>query len=282
VTTIKARALHSLRGLGFSEYESKVYCALLERAPANGYEIAGTSGIPRSKVYEVLEKLIDRGAIVKAEGGGPKATAYAPTNPRALIDSLKSEFDNTCATARTAIDSFFDHDHIAEVFWRIVSTDELIRRARELAAEASETLHVALWSDEFGEVYPSIIEALNRGVRVALVLYDRHDALDPVRAAGASAILHSETKHEIEAVVGRQFVMAADHKSCLTGTILPDGTVDGAYTHNRGMVVNALDLVNHEIYVEKIYRDFRKQLEEKYGKALIHLQPFEREVETSG
>jgi sugar-specific transcriptional regulator TrmB len=267
-------AIRSLQGLGFSEYESKAYCALLERAPANGYEIAGASGIPRSKVYEVLDKLVDRGAIVKAEGGGPKVTAYAPTHPRALIDSLKTDFDHTCASARTAIDSFVDHDHVAEVFWRIVSTDELIRRAGHLADQAASTLHVALWSDEFGEVHPRILEALKRGVRVALVLYDPHEALKQVREAGASAILHSETKHEIESVVGRQFVMAADHQCCLTGTILPDGTVDGAYTHNRGMVVNALDLVNHEIYVEKIYRDFRTQLEAKYGKALIELQPF--------
>jgi sugar-specific transcriptional regulator TrmB len=271
---VQAKAVGALQSLGFSEYESKAYCALLEHSPANGYEIAGKSGIPRSKVYEVLEKLINRGAIVKAAGADPKATAYAPTDPRALIDSLKSDFENTCTLAQDAVDAFYDYDHVAEVFWRILSTEELIRRARHLAREAQDTLHVALWANEFGEVYPDIIEALNRGVKVALVLYDPHAALEQVRAAGGSAILHSESKHEIEAVVGRQFVMAADHQSCLTGTILPDGTVDGAYTRNRGMVVNALDLVNHEIYVEKIYSDFQGELESKYGADLIHLQPF--------
>src|SRR5690606_22780106 len=49
--------VEGLQQLGFTAYEAKVYLALLSRPGSTGYEVARHSGVPRSKVYEVLEKL---------------------------------------------------------------------------------------------------------------------------------------------------------------------------------------------------------------------------------
>jgi HTH-type transcriptional regulator, sugar sensing transcriptional regulator len=40
-----------LQALGFSQYEARAYCALLQKSPANGHEVAKLAGIPTSKVY---------------------------------------------------------------------------------------------------------------------------------------------------------------------------------------------------------------------------------------
>jgi sugar-specific transcriptional regulator TrmB len=49
--------------VGFTEYEAKAYVALLRLGPATGYQVAKESGVPRSMVYEILNKLVARGAV---------------------------------------------------------------------------------------------------------------------------------------------------------------------------------------------------------------------------
>ena len=51
-----------LREFGFTESEAKVYVALLEGGAVSGYEASKLSGVARSKIYTILEALIQRGA----------------------------------------------------------------------------------------------------------------------------------------------------------------------------------------------------------------------------
>ena len=66
--------LAKLTELGFTEYEAKVYLALLDDYPASGYQISKTAGVPRSMVYEALGRLKLRGAVL--ETPDERATLY--------------------------------------------------------------------------------------------------------------------------------------------------------------------------------------------------------------
>ncbi len=57
---MKENMLDILKNLNFTEYESKAYLALLQESPLTGYAVAKKSGVPRSKIYEVLESLVIR------------------------------------------------------------------------------------------------------------------------------------------------------------------------------------------------------------------------------
>ncbi len=65
--------LGALNKTGFTEYEAKVYLALLDDNPATGYQISKTSNIPRSMVYETLSRLavleaVEERAILQSQG----------------------------------------------------------------------------------------------------------------------------------------------------------------------------------------------------------------------
>ena len=78
----RADLIRSLQELGFSEYEAKCYIALLSEQSQTGYSVARASGVPRSKVYEVLEGMVDRGVVIANHG---EPTQYAPLSPQELI-----------------------------------------------------------------------------------------------------------------------------------------------------------------------------------------------------
>src|SRR5829696_4540142 len=90
-----------LQQLGFSEYEARAYLALVQRNPLNGYELAKQSGLPRANVYAVLQKLEERGAVVRLSGAAEGR--YAPIPADQLTERLSRRFDEVIGTARSTL-----------------------------------------------------------------------------------------------------------------------------------------------------------------------------------
>jgi sugar-specific transcriptional regulator TrmB len=70
--------LNRLITLGLTTYESKGYIALLQKQALTAAELAKLSGIPRTRIYDVLEGLAQEGLCVELLGKGKKFQAVAP------------------------------------------------------------------------------------------------------------------------------------------------------------------------------------------------------------
>lgn len=56
----------NLRDLGFNEREALIYIALVERVECTAYELAQTLSLPRTTIYQFLEKMRQRGIVLVA------------------------------------------------------------------------------------------------------------------------------------------------------------------------------------------------------------------------
>ncbi len=72
---------------GLNIYESKVYVALLYKKIASVGEIAEVSGVPRSRVYDVLESLEKQGFAVIKLG---KPVKYIAVKPGIVIENMRN------------------------------------------------------------------------------------------------------------------------------------------------------------------------------------------------
>jgi sugar-specific transcriptional regulator TrmB len=265
----------ALMSLGFGPNEARAYCALLAKSPLNGYQVAQLSGIPRAKVYESLERLVARGAAVQVETLDAEPRLYAPTDPLELVDQIAQDYDKSLERARQALETYQNNPQVVEVLWRVTSQTDLVARGQKLVQSARRTLHVALWAEEFDALLKALLSAAERGVRIALVLYSPHVGLAKLQQNCAGAILHSRSKRQAVPVMGRQFVLVADRKRCITGSIFPDRDVEGVFTLNLGLVTNAVDLVNHEIYLERVMTVAGEPLMAVFGPDLEKLDAFD-------
>ena len=78
-----------LNEIGLSESEKKVYLALLDLGDSTRGDIVKMSGVTGSKVYELLEKLQEKGLIsiyIK-----DKVKHFKPTNPTQLLNYLEQK-----------------------------------------------------------------------------------------------------------------------------------------------------------------------------------------------
>lgn len=75
-----------LHKLGFSQYEFQVYTEVLKEFPITGYDLSKRSGVPRSMIYEVVAKLLKKGAVYTAT---LVPLTYVPLPAKELINRLR-------------------------------------------------------------------------------------------------------------------------------------------------------------------------------------------------
>jgi len=83
------RIVENLKLLGMSEYEAKVYVSLVKLGKATARDVHDDSGVPRARVYDVLDKLAKRG-FVDVEEAEPKR--YKAVEPEKIVEKLKRRY----------------------------------------------------------------------------------------------------------------------------------------------------------------------------------------------
>jgi HTH-type transcriptional regulator, sugar sensing transcriptional regulator len=87
--------LEELRKIGLTDGEIKVYEALLELGETTKTNLAKSSGVAPSNVYDISNRLLEKGIISKVEKNG--IAHFSPANPRHIlnfIDQKEKELEN--------------------------------------------------------------------------------------------------------------------------------------------------------------------------------------------
>jgi len=79
----------TLRDLGLSEYEARVYRALLTAGPTTAKELSNRSDVPKGRIYDVLDALESSEMVRSQESTRPKR--YAAIEPEAALSRLLEE-----------------------------------------------------------------------------------------------------------------------------------------------------------------------------------------------
>lgn len=77
------KMLEMIRELGLTEYEARIYFALVSRSPMTANDISVESGVPMSKIYALLDRL-ENGGWVSVIPERPKK--YRAVDPKQSID----------------------------------------------------------------------------------------------------------------------------------------------------------------------------------------------------
>lgn len=250
------KILSQLSELGLSEYEAKAYVSLLRENPLTAYEISKSSGVPTSKIYEVMKKLADKRIVSFIDER--KTTRYVPLDPDEFVrrqkDSVMKLFDSL-ASQLPRLHHASDVSHI----WNITDYAYLIEKAQRMISEAGSQLLVSLWKEEYELLEEGLNQAFGRGVKTAIVHFGQRE-----RGPGQ---LYS---HPIEDTLyqekgGRVLVVIADSGEVLIGTVFSNMITEGAWSSNRGFVMLAEDYIKHDIYITKIVKRLDRTLLKRFG-----------------
>ena len=251
-------ALHErLREIGLGEYEAKLYLALVKRHPASGYALARASGVPSSKVYEVLARLREKELVFATDGG--RATRYIPADPDEFVERYGKRVTHALDGLRRDLRTLAADDEVGYV-WNVRGREALLERTVELLLEAERTMLVSAWDEELAALAETIATAHRRGVRVAVIAYG-------IRNVEADAVYFHPIKDTIHGEQGgRGLTLCVDSQIALAGIVGDASRTSGAWSSNHGFVSAVEDYLKHDIYVQKIVGRFNDLLVRTYGR----------------
>jgi DNA-binding MarR family transcriptional regulator len=155
--------IEHLQNLGFSQYEAQAYIALLHESPLNGYELARASGIPRPNIYPVLQKLEERGAVLRLDS--TDGTRYTPVSPDELLASLSRRYKTSLDAASNSLQQIAAAPRL-EYILNLRGYPVLLEHARTLLQNTQRHLLLSLWHEEAAALADLTQQAVERGVQI--------------------------------------------------------------------------------------------------------------------
>lgn len=242
------KIVQEIQKLGFSQYESKAYIALLQQAPVTGYELSKRSGVPRSMIYEVLNKLSERGAIYTMPSEPVK---YSPVPAQELLKRLRRDVDATfdfLAASLPAMGRGNEVPLISHINGREPVCNELL----SLIESSVQELWLSVWEAQAPLLESAVTDAEKRGVKTCSIVF-----------GSAATKLGATFHHDYmpadvvrERLGGRLTIAARDREEVVIANFLDNGASWAVKTHDPALVLVATEYVRHDIMIEAIMRHF--------------------------
>lgn len=214
-----------LQEFGLSANASKAYITLLKTNPATGYEISTSSGIPRSAIYAVLQRLSSMG-IVNSVGNSPKR--YVPISPASLIEHLSQLHSDRIEQLQTSLDKI-DTDEAAFDFWHLQGYRNLLMKLRESIANATDKIFLSAWAKDITALIPELTDAESRGVEITLFSFCT------LPQSFGKTVSYNLDEEELLKVWNPKIILVVDQKTTVMGSSADRSDSRAIWTENRAI-----------------------------------------------
>jgi hypothetical protein len=183
--SIMSKLIELLQHFGLSANAAKAYLALLKYNPATGYEISSQSGIPRSAIYSILNRLEAIG-IVNSVGESPKK--FIPLAPSSLLEHFDHSHQDRLDQLKETIgkidldDDAFEERGIEITLFSFCSLEKQI--GKTISYELDEEKLRKIWTPKVILVvdHSSTIMGSAREIDESRSIYTKNEAIIEIAA----------------------------------------------------------------------------------------------------
>lgn len=258
----ESEAIELLEELGLTEYEARCFVALSRVETASAKEISDLSEVPRSRVYDVVERLHRRG-LVDVQQSDPREFRALP--PEKALQVLRDHHDRTLSEVGDALEDLERSDDLEESgAWAISDHEHVTDRIETLLGQADDEAYLLVTDESAMErdVRSALAAASDRGVDVIAEVpsADAEDRLlEDVPDATVRVTELARDTVSIESKWLSRIVMV-DRRSVLLGALTDDArpgrtteTAIWARGSNHGLVVGVRHLLSARIDEQGVF-----------------------------
>lgn len=236
----KVSVIQDMKKLGFSEYECKAYLSLLEEYPLNGYALSKASGIPRSRIYEVLQSLKDKNLV--QEQIQEKNKIYFPIDPEIFIKHSKQTLEESISKVGKFADRLYKKKNRDNRLVVIKGRKNIVDFLKQLIENADTRIAISMWEEELTELYPEIEGAVKRGVILRGIYFgdkNRFDTLVP----------HRRIERYMAEKKERFMTIIVDRRDVISGIVSRGENSQVTWTQDEGFIEISEDYIAHDLIV---------------------------------
>lgn len=212
--------LDKLEDIGLNMYERKIYSALLGRGVSTAGELSEMTNVPRSRAYDVLESLAEKGfAVIKSN----QPMEYVSIPPQQAIENIKKQHRQELEQKLNRLDTFKDSEAVDEL-------EDLYSQGLELV-EPEEMSGSLKGSHQINQHMGTMFQDASESIKVVTSekglndLHDNHaDLLKEAREQGVNVrVLAPVTDENRESFEGLKEVADVRHLSSENDFDVPNG-----------------------------------------------------------
>ncbi len=180
--SISDKTKRVLQDLGLTDYEIKVYLALLDEPGSQASEIGRSSKVPVSKIYEVLANLERKGWV---ESQQVRPAKYYPKSPSTALQAFRMRFERELKTN----EEYLLHELMPRYekkesqerpeIWIIRGEYNILAKVRESIDRCKRELLAVVppaLNDVIDLIVPTLAEIGKSGVKIRIMLSNRVSA----------------------------------------------------------------------------------------------------------
>lgn len=234
------KVMDVLKGIGLNLYERKLWVALLARGTSTAGELSEIAGVPRSRAYDILQSLSEKGFVVVQNA---KPIRYVAIEPNEALERAKKKMEEDINATIERIDELKSSPVIKElneIFskgMKMVSSEELTGALKgkhlmkqhmdTMFKSASQKINIVTTSEGAKELHEHHYDTLKKAseggveIKIATVANDKNE--ESIKALlGIADVRHMDEKDS--QISGRFCVV--DGKEMLMGLTDPKSVHD--------------------------------------------------------
>jgi len=226
-----AKVFDALKSIGLNLYERRLWVALLARGTSTAGELSEIANVPRSRTYDVLQSLAEKGFVVVQTA---KPIRYVAVKPEEALERAKKKIEEDLKETVERIDDLKGSPimrELNEVFsqgMKLVSPEEMTgalkgrysfhQQMDTMFKDAGKHIDIVTTPEGLNELFTNHLDSLRKakekGVDIKIVTTSKEGASEAVKALGSVGDVRVVDDKEVElagrfAVVdGKQLVFA--------------------------------------------------------------------------
>ena len=179
--SVSDKTKKSLENIGLTSYEIRSYTTLLKEREINASEISEKSGVPYSKIYEVLGLLEEKGWIGSDDSRPTKYFAKSPTTAlETTKQSVENEFLKNQSVILTELTSLYEKSGTSEKpdLWVISGAMNIVAKIMELVENCRSEVLIAIpqaGEEIVKQALPKLRQLNEKGVKITILTSDKLD-----------------------------------------------------------------------------------------------------------
>jgi HTH-type transcriptional regulator, sugar sensing transcriptional regulator len=257
-----SKIIQLLKTFNFTESETKVYISLLKNGSGTGYEISKNSSVPRSKVYNILEMLIDKGCIIVSKQTNPLNYSAVPINE--FIENIKFNVQDNLSAVKEELRSYSQTMDL-ERLWYIKGYKNIFNKCKHILNKAKHEVYIQVWKEDIEQIIKELSRVETRLDHVVIILYSsNHD----YNINLLHYYKHGFEEEKLKESGGRWINIVVDGKEVIFGHIQNEKNAEVIWTQSTPMVFLAKENISHDAYCLKLIESLSEEAKREFGSDL--------------
>ncbi|ENQ3076868.1 TrmB family transcriptional regulator [Bacillus sp. WLY-B-L8] len=245
------KILQKVQSLGFNQYEAKAYVALVYLGTSSAYQVSKQSGVPRARIYEVLEGLEKMGVVMKEEVN--EAAQYSPLPVDVFLESIKQKWEDTYTSVQQELKEVESQRPKADPRVTTIKGEETILSfCRILLRRAQSRIIISMWDTMYGKLEEDLQE-MQKTCSLKGIVFQVKNPLP-------NLVIHRKTDYVDNIGEKKWFIISIDGKEMIYGhPVEQNGNT--FYTDDSVHVSLLENYIWHDVLVNRLMQESKDNLQ---------------------